>query len=166
MKTKVKIFILLSLITFTMLGCANKEQDFDQNEVKRQIIDEINQSNNHSEEIKIIGDVMFYIHKLKDEDFTLVYGDENANIWYTAAEELGLIGKPAIPYLIKNLQTKNDYERAVTLYALLLSSQHENVKSFTKGEYINVSLDFNVENHESYKKIALDWWEKYKHNWN
>jgi len=148
-----------------MFGCSNKSPDLI-NEINNQTADEIYETDKINEEIKIIGDVMFYIHKLKDKDYTFEYGDENIKTWYIAAEEIALIGKPAIPYLIKNLQTKNDYERAVTLYALLISTQNENVKIFTNGEYIEVSLDFNPENHEKLKKIAIDWWEKYKHNWN
>ena len=45
-----------------------------------------------------------------------------------------MVGKPAIPGLIEKLETDDDYERALALYALLLASQHENVKEFTNGE--------------------------------
>lgn len=112
-----------------------------------------------------VADVLYYIHKLKDKDFTSTYGGENEKTWYTAAEELGTIGKEAIPFLIKNLETNNEYERALTLYALLLASQAEDVKTFTKGEYIEVNLDFDASTHEEYMEIAKAWWEKYKENW-
>ncbi|NLO98694.1 MAG: hypothetical protein GX386_00160, partial [Clostridiaceae bacterium] len=58
----------------------------------------------------------------------------------------------------------DDYERALALYALLLATQHDNVKSFTDGEYIIVNLDFNKENHPEMVDIAIAWWNKYKDN--
>ncbi len=68
--------------------------------------------------------MLYYIFKLKDKDYTRPYGhEEEPYTWHIAAEELGQIGKPAIPYLIKNLQTNDAYEKGVTLYALLLASQ-------------------------------------------
>ncbi len=107
--------------------------------------------------------VAYNIEKLKDKAYIGTYGD--GYTWYTAAEELGMIGKPAIPALIQKLDTKDDYERTLVFYALLLATQHDNVKEFTKGEYINTSLDFNVKTHPEMKKQALAWWEKYKSNW-
>ena len=106
--------------------------------------------------------VEFYLEKLKDKDYIGTYNE--GYIWYTAAEELGKIGKPAIPGLIQKLETQDDYERALALYALLLATQHDNVKSFTDGEYIIVNLDFNKENHPEMVDIAIAWWNKYKDN--
>lgn len=107
--------------------------------------------------------VVYYIDKLKDQSFTGIYGD--GFTWYTAAEELGTIGKPAIPALIEKLDTKDDYERTLALYALLLATQQENVKTFTNGEYINVNLDFDVDHHPDMVKTAMEWWDKYKSNY-
>jgi len=126
--------------------------------------DEVNKESKEEEGTQI-ADVLYYIHKLKDKDFTSTYGGENEKVWYTAAEELGNIGKESIPFLIKNLETKNDYERALTLYALLLASQSDDVKVFTKGEYIEVNLDFDASTHKEYVDIAKAWWDKYKSNW-
>lgn len=107
--------------------------------------------------------VLFYMDKLKDQTYTSTYGDdEEPNTWYTAAEELGQIGKPAIPYLIANLDTTDPYEKGLTLYALLLASQHQNVQSITGGEYINVNLTFIPEEQVQYVKDAQAWWSKYK----
>lgn len=106
--------------------------------------------------------VRYYIDKLKDKSYTDTYGE--GYTWYTAAEELGKIGKPAIPYLIEKLKTTDDYERSLALYALLLATQHENVKAFAGNDYINVNLDFNAGNHPPMVKVANDWWEKYKDN--
>ena len=152
---------LILLGVFLLIGCANSEF-----ENKQESYNKFDKNKEIHKYINTIGDVIFYINKLKDADFTSTYGDgENIKIWYISAEELGLIGKTAIPFLIKNLETKNGYERTLTLYALLLSSQHQNVKEFTKGEYIKVYLDFDSKTHEEDIKIVKSWWKKYKHNW-
>ena len=104
--------------------------------------------------------VDYYIEKLKDPTYTSITNEDS--IYYTAAENLGLIGKPAIPKLIQKLDTANDYERALTLYALLLASQADNVKSFAKNDYINVNLDFDARNHPQKVEVARKWWDKYK----
>lgn len=109
------------------------------------------------------SDVLFYIEKLKDQTYVSTYGDkQEPSIWYTAAEALGEIGKPAIPYLIANLDTEDSYERGLTLYALLLASQHENMQSITNGEYINVNLTLIYSEQEQYVETAKTWWDKYE----
>lgn len=102
----------------------------------------------------------YYIDKLKDTHYYTVYGEDS--IYYTAAENLGIIGKSAIPKLIENLSTTDDYERSLTLYALLLASQADDVKAFSGNDYIHTSLDFDSRNHPQQVKIAMAWWEKYK----
>lgn len=114
------------------------------------------------EDLTVEEKVEFYLDKLKDKEFIGTYGD--GYTWYTAAEELGMIGKPAIPGLIEKLKTQDDYERALALYALLLASQQDNVKQFTNGEYIEVNLDFNKDNHPDMIDKAWAWWEKFKEN--
>lgn len=120
---------------------------------------------NKSREMQELGKVMYYVGKLSDKDFIGSYG--HGYTWYAAAEELGKIGKPAVPYLVENLQTKNDYERTVTFYALMLATQHDNVKELTKGDYINLQapLEFNAKNHPEMKKKVDAWWEKYQSYW-
>lgn len=111
-------------------------------------------------------ELMFiYLDKLKDPNYTSTYGD--GYTWYIAAEELGNIGKHVIPYLIEKLNTKDDYERTQTLYALRLAAQHENVKFFTGGEYVkDNSLAFPPpERHPDLVKAWKSWYEKYKDNW-
>lgn len=114
------------------------------------------------EEQTIEKKVKKYLDKLKDKDYTSTYGE--GYTWYIAAEELGMIGKPAISGLIDKLDSEDGYERALAIYGLLLASQHDNVKSFTHGEYINVNLDFDVSNHPEMVETAKAWWNKYKDN--
>ena len=104
--------------------------------------------------------VDYYIDKLSDPTYTSIYNEES--IYYTAAENLGQIGKAAIPKLINLLDTSDDYERALALYALLLASQDDSVKTFAGNDYIHVNLDFDARNHPEKVKIAREWWEKYK----
>lgn len=101
----------------------------------------------------------YYLDKLSDPTYTSIYNNEY--VYYTAAEQLGQIGKPAIPSLIDRLDTADDYERALVLYALLLASQDEAVKVFAGEDYIHTYLDFDARNHPEQVEIALNWWEKY-----
>ena len=107
--------------------------------------------------------LMLYLDKLKDPNFTSTYGD--GYIWYIAAEELGKMGKPAIPFLIKKLDTKDNFERNQALYALMLAAQHENVKSFTDGEYVKNYEFPPPEKDASVIKAWQSWYKKYKSNW-
>lgn len=140
-----------------------------QQEENMQLTDEVNKLRGEMDVLKqeLEGvketEVIFYMSKLEDTSFTRPYGE--GQTWYIAAESLGMIGKPAIPYLIRNIDTEDDYERTLTFYALLLATQHEKVKEFAGNHYIKTGLEFDVKNHEHMKELALDWWEKYKHNW-
>lgn len=104
--------------------------------------------------------VSYYMDQLPDPTYVTTYNTDY--VWYTAAEALGALGKPAIPSLINHLDTENSYERSLIFYALLLASQAENVKTFAGNDYIHTYLDFDPTTHENQKKIALEWWEKYK----
>lgn len=106
--------------------------------------------------------VNYYVEKLHDPTFVSI--DTEEHTYYTAAECLGELGKSAIPVLIDRLDTTDDYERALALYALGLASQADNVKVFCGNDYIPVSLDFDARNHPTGVKAALDWWEKYQSN--
>ena len=106
--------------------------------------------------------VDYYMDKLKDPTYVILH--PNDSTYYIAAENLGLIGKPAIPALIERLNTKDDYERALALYALLLASQSEQVQAFCGNDYIHTNLDFDARNHPQQVNAALEWWEKYKDN--
>ena len=110
------------------------------------------------------NDMFFLLSKLKDPNYTDTYNE--GYTWYIAAEELGMIGKPAIPFLIEKLHTRDDYERTQTLYALLLASQKENVRAFTGGEYVKGN-GMALPRPEDHPDIIHDWkvwFEKYKDN--
>ena len=124
------------------------------NEIDKRLVDI---SDRHDELETLLVD--YYMNQLKDSTYTSTYNEEYT--YYIAAENLGQIGKPAIPKLIEKLSTEDDYERALALYALLLASQADNVKVFADNDYIHTSLDFDSRNHPDQVKIAMAWWEKY-----
>lgn len=104
--------------------------------------------------------IRFNLDKLKDRNYTKTYGE--GYIWYTAAEELGEIGKPVVPHLVRKLDTKDPYELKLALYALQLASQDSRVTSLTNGEYVNLVSALDEKDNAKNKEIALHWWNKYK----
>ena len=127
--------------------------------ILQQCQDRLTQLENKSDTVENLL-IDYYMDKLKDPTFTSIYNNEY--IYYTAAEQLGQIGKKAIPRLIDRLDTTDDYERALVLYALLLASQDNEVKAFVDDNYLHTYLDFDARNHPQQVKVALEWWEKYK----
>jgi hypothetical protein len=113
-----------------------------------------------AENAEIQKKIRFNLDKLKDRSYTKTYGEGKP--WYTAAEALGEIGKPAIPHLIKKLDSKDPYELKLALYALLLASQDSRVTSLTNGEYVNLVSSLDEKDNAKNKEIALHWWNKYK----
>ena len=111
-----------------------------------------------------MGKVDFFVSKLKDQQFTGMYS--HGYTWYYASENLGKIGKEAIPKLIKILDTKNDFERTQALYALSLAAQHPNVKSFTNGEYVkgDGTAFPEPEKHSEIVDEWKKWFNKYKND--
>lgn len=111
-------------------------------------------------------DLHYNLSKLDDPEFTQTYGDgENEKIWYTAAENLGNMGKPAIPYLIEKLESDNQHEVMLALYALQLASQDPELQEKTRGNYISLPSVLNPRANRHNKAIALSWWEEYQHLW-
>lgn len=108
--------------------------------------------------------VNYYIEKLHDPTYVSI--DSEQHTYYLAAEALGHLGKPAIPALINQLDTDDDYERALVLYALMLASQADNVACFCGNDYMHLHLDFDARNHTEAVAAARTWWEKYKSHFN
>lgn len=110
--------------------------------------------------------IRYYIDKLPDRDYVDTYGDEeNPRPWYTAAEALGQIGKPAIPTLIKRLDTQDPYELKLALYALMLASQDAELMTETKSDYLQLSTVLTEDTNTENRRLALEWWERYQHLW-
>lgn len=157
--------LFLSLFLVLSISCSNQKET--ESETNNNVPDEVSEydqtelpdSSTETEEIE------FYISKLPDRNFTDTYG--HGYTWYTAAEELGKIGKPAIPYLMNQLQSDDDYVVMLSLYALQLASQDSRVTEKTGGEYIELEgTVLSKESNDVNINVAYSWWEKYKHHFN
>lgn len=108
----------------------------------------------------------YNLRRLSDQTYTDRYGDgENVKIWYTAAETLGQIGKQAIPALIDRLDSDDEYEVMLALYALQLASQDEGLKADIGGNYLRLPSVLNPRANRQNRAIALSWWDDYQHIW-
>lgn len=114
----------------------------------------------------VADEVRYYISRLPDRDFVDTYGgEEHPRPWYIAAERLGQIGEPAIPPLVSRLDTPDEYELMLVLYALMLASQDPVLMAATGGDYVELGtvLDprYNAEN----RARALAWWQRHSWRW-
>lgn len=110
--------------------------------------------------------VRYYIGKLPDRSYVETYGgEEHPRPWYTAAEALGEIGKPAVPALIERLDTADPYELMLALYALMLASQDAELLRETGGDYLRLDTVLTQDTNEENRRRALDWWQRYRHLW-
>lgn len=108
----------------------------------------------------------YYITRLPDRSYVRTYGDaDNPRIWYTAAEALGEIGKPAIPALIERLDTTDPYELKLALYALMLATQDALLQAETGGDYLQLGTVLTEDSNAENRQRALDWWEKHRGLW-
>lgn len=111
-------------------------------------------------------DLQYNLNKLSDPDYTQTYGDgENDKVWYIAAENLGQIGKRAIPHLIAKLDSPDEFEVMLALYALQLASQDKALQVQTKHNYLSLPSVLNPRANARNTAIALSWWQEYKHLW-
>lgn len=111
-------------------------------------------------------DIAYNLQRLADRDFIDTYGDgENEKIWYHAAENLGQIGKPAVPYLIEKLSSNDEYEVMLALYALQLATQDEQLQEQLNGNYVRFPSVLNPRANAHNVAIAQDWWREYRHIW-
>ncbi len=60
------------------------------------------------------------------------------------------------------METKDVYEKALTIYALLLASQDKEVLLNTNGKYIEVGLSFDKNALLENEEVVALWWETYK----
>lgn len=110
--------------------------------------------------------IRYNMARLADRDYVATYGDnENPRPWYTAAEALGAIGKPAIPALVQRLHIADDYELMLALYALMLASQDPVLQAETGGDYLRLGTVLTEDTNAENKRLALQWWARYRHLW-
>ena len=110
--------------------------------------------------------IRYYIGKLPDRDYVRTYGDtDHPKPWYTAAEALGEIGKPAIPALMERLDTLDPHELMLALYALMLASQDPALQKETGGDYLRLDTVLTPDTNQKNRQKALDWWQRYRDLW-
>ena len=110
--------------------------------------------------------VAYYIARLPDRDYVETYGDaDNPRPWYTAAEALGEIGKPAIPALVERLDSDDDYELMLALYAMMLASQDPALQAETGGDFLRLGTVLSEDTYPANRRLALQWWQRYRHLW-
>ncbi|MGR4067566.1 hypothetical protein [Billgrantia sp. C5P2] len=111
-------------------------------------------------------EVHYYISRLADRRFIDVYGgEEHPRVWYIAAERLGQIGEPAIPMLFSLLDTHDEYELMLALYALQLATQDPRLMAQTGGDYVSLTTTLDVKANAENRTIALEWWERHGWRW-
>jgi len=110
--------------------------------------------------------IQYYVDKLADRNYVKPYGDDdNPRPWYTAAEALGAIGKPAIPALIGHLDTPDPYELKLVLYALMLASQDPELLRVTQGDYLQLDTVLTEDDNMANRQRAIEWWRQHHHHW-
>jgi hypothetical protein len=111
-------------------------------------------------------EVQYYISRLPDRRYVETYGGpEHPRPWYIAAEQLGQIGEPAIPLLASRLNTSDEYELMLVLYALMLASQDPAAMAVTSGEYLELGTVLDPRHNDKNRASALDWWQRHGWRW-
>ena len=111
-------------------------------------------------------EIRYYISRLPDPGFVDTYGgEEHPRPWYIAAERLGQIGEPAIPLLASRLDTSDDYELMLVLYALMLASQDPALMATTGGDYVELGAVLDPRHNAENRASALAWWQLHGWRW-
>ena len=111
-------------------------------------------------------EVNYYISRLPDRGFVDTYGgEEHPRPWYISAERLGQIGEPAIPVLASRLDTQDEYELMLVLYALMLASQDPALMAATGGDYVELGTVLDPRHNAENRARALAWWERHGWRW-
>ncbi|WP_445005119.1 hypothetical protein [Halomonas mongoliensis] len=111
-------------------------------------------------------EVHYYISRLPDRRFVTSYGgEEHPRPWYIAAERLGQIGEPAIPALASRLDTPDEYELMLVLYALMLASQDPALMAATGGDTLELGSVLDPRHNAENLALAQAWWQRQGWRW-
>ena len=104
----------------------------------------------------------YYVSRLADRRFVTSYGGSgHRRPWYIAAERLGEIGLPAVPLLFSRLDTSDEYEQMLVLYALQLATQDPQLMVRTRGEYVQLGVVLDPAYNADNVATARQWWQQY-----
>ncbi|WP_249322162.1 hypothetical protein [Halomonas sp. PGE1] len=108
----------------------------------------------------------YYISRLPDRRFVATYGgEEHPRPWYIAAERLGQIGEPAIPLLAARLESSDEYELMLALYALMLASQDPSLMAATGGDTLELGSVLDPRHNAENLALARAWWQRQGWRW-
>lgn len=111
-------------------------------------------------------EVHYYVSRLPDRRFVTSYGgEEHPRPWYIAAERLGRIGEPAIPLLASRLESPDEYELMLVLYALMLASQDPSLVAATGGDTLELGTVLDPRHNAENLARARAWWQRHGWRW-
>lgn len=109
----------------------------------------------------------YYVSRLADRRFVTSYGSSDSRRpWYIAAERLGEIGFPAVPLLFSRLNTNDEYELMLVLYALQLATQDPQLLVRTRGEYVQLNAVLDPAHNAENVDKAQQWWQQHANQLN
>ncbi|MFG6667581.1 hypothetical protein ACGK9R_10770 [Halomonas sp. HNIBRBA4712] len=101
----------------------------------------------------------YYLSRLADPRFIA----PGANgVHYVAAEQLGTIGLPAVPLLLTRLDTQNEYELMLTLYALELASRDPLLMARTGSDPIMLNDTLNPQTNSQNVAAVREWQQRHQ----
>jgi hypothetical protein len=106
--------------------------------------------------------IRFYVERLGDTSYVAYRLLEDVHVeWYEAAEQLGVIGAPAVPPLIGLLRSSDDvFERTQVFYALSLAAQDHRVRLGLGIQRPNCPMAYpEPAAHQALREQWLRWWE-------
>jgi hypothetical protein len=106
--------------------------------------------------------IQFYMERLGDTSYVAYQPLEDTYVeWYEAAEQLGIIGAPAVPPLIDLLRSTQDvFERTQVFYALRLAAQDHRIRLDLGIQIPDYAMAYPEPGaHEALREEWLRWWE-------
>jgi hypothetical protein len=117
-----------------------------------------------SPEADLDAQVQFYVERLGDTSYVAFRPLEDICVeWYEAAEQLAIIGAPALPELMRLLLESDDpYEVTQVLYALRLAGQDHRIRLGLGVEIPQHPAAFpEPKVHQALREAWLAWWRDY-----
>lgn len=119
--------------------------------------------------LSTIERIAYYLARIGDSTYIEYSEDGEPRAWLVAPEELGFIGAPALPLLMKELAQANDvYERTQIFYALRLAAQGPCTEdAAAQAELATVFARFPMafppqSQHSALERLWLDWWGRHR----
>jgi hypothetical protein len=115
-----------------------------------------------SSEAELGAQIQFYVERLGDTSYVAFRPLEDLCVeWYEAAEQLAVIGAPALPALMRLLVESDDpYEVTQVLYALRLAGQDHRIRVGLGVDVPQHPAAFpEPRTHEALREAWVAWWK-------